>query len=268
MKAEVDSRLALERALRRALQDDEFELYLQPQYDGHHNMVSCEALLRWPQPDGGFISPNEFIPIAEETGLIVPLGEWVLRRAGQLVCALELAGYQLSLCVNVSPRQFSEANFVERVRTILWETGADAGRIVLEITEGVVVADFDDVRKKMHALRQMGIILSIDDFGTGHSSLAYLKLLPLHELKIDRAFVHSLPDDDNDVAIVEAVLSVARHLQLEVVAEGVETSAQLEFLRQRGCHRFQGYLLAKPAAPQQHFPELATPSLPASNAAE
>ncbi len=256
MKAEVDSRLALERALRRALQDDEFELYLQPQYDSDHRMVSCEALLRWPQPDGSFISPNEFIPIAEDTGLIVPLGEWVLRRAGQLVCALELAGYQISLCVNVSPRQFSESNFVERVRTILWETGADSGRIVLEITEGVVVADFNDVRTKMHALRQMGITLSIDDFGTGHSSLAYLKLLPLHELKIDRAFVYSLPDDANDVAIVEAVLSVARHLQLEVVAEGVETTAQLEFLKARGCHRFQGYLLARPAPPQQHFPEL------------
>ena len=258
MKAEVDSRLALERALRRALHDNEFELYLQPQYDSERKMVSCEALLRWPQPDGGFISPAEFIPIAEETGLIVPLGEWVLRRAGELVSALQLAGHAISLCVNVSPRQFSEANFVDRVRTILWEVGADTGHIVLEITEGVVVADFDDVRTKMHALRQMGITLSIDDFGTGHSSLAYLKLLPLHELKIDRAFVQSLPDDANDVAIVEAVLSVARHLQLEVVAEGVETAAQLEFLKARGCHRFQGYLLARPAPPQQHFPELNT----------
>ncbi|MFT3929665.1 MAG: EAL domain-containing protein [Spongiibacteraceae bacterium] len=257
MKAEVDSRLALERALRRALHDDEFELYLQPQYDSARKLMSCEALLRWPQPDGSFISPVEFIPVAEDTGLIVPLGEWVLRRAGQLVSSLELAGYQLTICVNVSPRQFSEPNFVERVRTILWEAGADSGRIVLEITEGVVVADFDDVRVKMHALRQMGITLSIDDFGTGHSSLAYLKLLPLHELKIDRAFVHSLPDDANDVAIVEAVLSVARHLQLEVVAEGVETAEQFEFLKQRGCHRFQGYLLAKPAPPESLFPELA-----------
>ncbi len=258
MKAEVDSRLALERALRRALQDNEFELYLQPQYDGERKMVSCEALLRWPQADGGFVSPAEFIPLAEETGLIVPLGEWVLRRAGLLVSSLELVGLTLSICVNVSPRQFSEANFVERVRTILWEAGADAGRIVLEITEGVVVADFDDVRTKMHALREMGITLSIDDFGTGHSSLAYLKLLPLHELKIDRAFVDSLPDDANDVAIVEAVLSVARHLQLEVVAEGVETVEQFEFLKARDCHRFQGYLLAKPAPPQQIFPALET----------
>ncbi|HET8711451.1 MAG TPA: EAL domain-containing protein [Spongiibacteraceae bacterium] len=256
MKDEVDSRLALERALRRALHADEFELYLQPQYDGERNMVSCEALLRWPQVDGGFVSPNEFIPVAEETGLIVPLGEWVLRRAGKLARELELAGYTISICVNVSPRQFSEANFVERVRTILWETGTDAGRIVLEITEGVVVADFDDVRTKMLALRRMGVRLSIDDFGTGHSSLAYLKLLPLHELKIDRAFVHSLPDDANDVAIVEAVLSVARHLQLEVVAEGVESAAQFEFLKQRGCHRFQGYLLARPAPAHQHFPAL------------
>ncbi len=257
MKAEVDSRLALERALRRALHSDEFELYLQPQYDAARSMVSCEALLRWPQPDGSFISPNEFIPIAEETGLIVPLGEWVLHRAGNLVHALELAGHRVSICVNVSPRQFNEANFVERVRSILWETGADAGRVVLEITEGVVVADFDDVRTKMLELRRMGIRLSIDDFGTGHSSLAYLKLLPLHELKVDRAFVHSLPDDDNDVAIVEAVLSVARHLQLEVVAEGVETVEQFEFLKQRGCQRFQGYLLARPAPPQHHFPALA-----------
>jgi EAL domain-containing protein (putative c-di-GMP-specific phosphodiesterase class I) len=238
------------------LHDEEFELYLQPQYDAERNMVSCEALLRWPQPDGKFISPDEFIPIAEETGLIVPLGEWVLRRAGQLVRKLELAGQPISIAVNVSPRQFNEANFVDRVRTILWEAGADAGHIVLEITEGVVVADFDDVRTKMLALRRLGIRLSIDDFGTGHSSLAYLKLLPLHELKIDRAFVMALPDDTNDVAIVQAVLSVAHHLQLEVVAEGVETDAQFEFLKQRGCQRFQGYLLARPAPPQQHFPEL------------
>lgn len=264
MKAEVDSRLALERALRRAIHSDGFDLYLQPQFDSDRHMVSCEALLRWPQADGSFISPNEFIPVAEETGLIVALGEWVLRRAGKLVRELELAGHAISLCINVSPRQFSEANFVERVRTILWEAGADAGRIVLEITEGVVVADFDDVRTKMLALRRMGIRLSIDDFGTGHSSLAYLKLLPLHELKIDRAFVHSLPDDANDVAIVEAVLSVARHLQLEVVAEGVETDAQLEFLRQRGCQRFQGYLLARPASPSQHFPKLASALPPAA----
>jgi diguanylate cyclase (GGDEF)-like protein/PAS domain S-box-containing protein len=256
MKVEADSRLALERALRRALYEEEFELFLQPQYDAAHTMVGCEALLRWPQSDGTFIPPNEFIPIAEETGLIVPLGEWVLRRAGKLVQALELAGHTIVIAVNVSPRQFSETNFVERVRTILWETGADPGRIMLEITEGIVVADFDDVRAKMLVLRRLGIRLSIDDFGTGHSSLAYLKLLPLHELKIDRAFISYLPDDNNDAAIVEAILSVAHHLQLEVVAEGVETAAQLEFLKQRGCQRFQGFYLARPAAPLTHFPDI------------
>lgn len=256
MKAEADSRMALERALRRALYEEEFELFLQPQYDAAHTIVGCEALLRWPQSDGTFIPPNEFIPIAEETGLIVQLGEWVLHRAGKLVRALELAGHTIVIAVNVSPRQFNEANFVERVRTILWEVGADPGRIMLEITEGIVVADFDDVRAKMLALRRLGIRLSIDDFGTGHSSLAYLKLLPLHELKIDRAFISYLPDDDNDAAIVEAILSVAHHLQLEVVAEGVETAAQLEFLKQRGCQRFQGFYLARPAAPLVHFPDI------------
>jgi EAL domain-containing protein (putative c-di-GMP-specific phosphodiesterase class I) len=195
----------------------------------------------------------EFIPLAEQTGLIVPLGEWVLREVAQIIRQCELLGYDLTISVNVSPRQFQEADFVERVRDILWEAGADAGRLIIEITEGIVMTDFDDARKKMVALKKLGVRLSIDDFGTGHSSLAYLKRLPLHELKIDREFVNDLPHDANDVALVEAILAVTRHLQLEVVAEGVETSEQFAFLAQRNCQRFQGFYLARPQPVSDYF---------------
>ena len=256
MQVEADLRLALERDLRNALLRDQFQLFLQPQSNAAGTIVGFEALLRWPHPEHGFIAPATFIPIAEETGLIVELGEWVIKTAAQFIRGIELAGQDLSIAVNVSPRQFREANFVERVRTLLWEAGADAGRLILEITEGTVVTDFAATSAKMNQLKLLGIRLSIDDFGTGHSSLSYLKRLPIHELKIDRSFVMDLPDDANDAALVDAILSVAHHLQLNVVAEGVETPAQLAFLRERGCAHFQGYHIGHPLPAIHYLPFL------------
>ena len=258
MQVEADLRLALERDLRIALQREQFQLFLQPQSDASGATIGFEALLRWPHPEHGFIPPVTFIPIAEETGLIVPLGEWVIKTAAQFIRAIELAGEDLTIAINVSPRQFREPNFVERVRTLLWEAGADAGRLILEITEGIVVTDFDATSAKMNELKRLGMRLSIDDFGTGHSSLSYLKRLPIHELKIDRSFVMDLPDDANDAALVDAILSVAHHLQLNVVAEGVETAAQLAFLRERGCAHFQGYYIGHPLPAIHYLPFLQT----------
>ena len=253
MHAAAEQRIALERDFRETLQRDGFEVFLQPQYDAERHIIGSEALLRWRRANNQFVSPLEFIPLAEQTGLIVPLGEWVLREVAQIIRQCELHGYDLTISVNVSPRQFQEPNFVERVRDILWEAGADAGRLIVEITEGIVMSDFDDARKKMFALKKLGVRLSIDDFGTGHSSLAYLKRLPLHELKIDREFIKDLPHDANDVALVEAILAVTRHLQLEVVAEGVETIEQFAFLAQRQCQRFQGFYLARPQPVADYF---------------
>lgn len=256
MQVAADSRLALERDLRIALQREQFQLFLQPQTDRAGATVGFEALLRWPHPERGMISPVTFIPVAEETGLIVPLGEWVLRMAARYIHRMGHAGVDLSIAVNVSPRQFREQNFVDRVRTVLWEEGADAGRLILEITEGTVVTDFAATSAKMEELKRLGIRLSVDDFGTGHSSLSYLKRLPIHELKIDRSFVTDLPDDTNDAALVDAILSVAHHLQLNVVAEGVETAAQLQFLQQHGCSHFQGYHIGLPQAAEHYLPFL------------
>jgi EAL domain-containing protein (putative c-di-GMP-specific phosphodiesterase class I) len=215
-----------------------------------------EVLLRWSHPERGVISPATFIPIAEESGLIVEIGAWVLREAAQLACRISRHRPGVSISVNVSPRQFRERDFVERVRTIVAEAGVDPRLLVLEITEGIIISDFADTVQKMAMLEAMGLRLSIDDFGTGYSSLSYLKQLPVHELKIDRSFVDGLPGDADDVALVETILSTARHFGLDVVAEGVETEAQFEFLRQRACRLYQGYHFGRPDEPARYFPFL------------
>ncbi len=246
MQDSVRARLALEQDLHRAIADKELLLYLQPQVDAHGHLVGAEALLRWQHPSRGLISPLAFIPVAEESGQIIVLGHWVLAEAARLLKQCDDTGRPLRLAVNVSPRQFRQTGFVTQVRDILQEAGADPTHLVLEVTESLVIEDIHDTIAKMEELNKLGIHFSIDDFGTGYSSLAYLKRMPLHELKIDRTFVQDAPHDPNDAALVDTILSVAHHLNLAVVAEGVETEAQFNFLKDRQCGGFQGYLFDRP----------------------
>jgi len=195
------------------------------------------------------VPPGHFIPLAEESGLIVPLGEWVLAQACSLLPRCRTPNHDGSgfrIAVNVSPRQFRQTGFVQRVREILQETGADPRQLTLEVTEGLLIDDIHETIARMTELQSIGVEFAIDDFGTGYSSLAYLKRLPVRELKIDRAFVQDAPRDPDDAMLVEAMLSVARHLSLTVVAEGVETEAQAAFLKARGCDLYQGYLYGHP----------------------
>lgn len=256
MQEAVQARFALEYDLRQALTRGEMRLFLQPQVNSQGRWMGAEALVRWERPGHGLVSPVVFIPVAEESDIIVPLGRWVLEEACRLLRQLVAIGYPLRLAVNVSPRQFRQADFTACVHEVLEHSGADPRLLVLEVTEGLVIENIHDTVAKMIELNRLGIQFSIDDFGTGYSSLAYLKRLPLHELKIDRTFVQDAPTDPNDAALVEAILAVARHLKLSVVAEGVETETQLDFLRRRGCNLFQGYYFDRPL-PWPQFEEKA-----------
>ncbi len=259
MQAAVTQRYVMEQALRAALQGEGLALHLQSQVDARGQVLGAEALLRWRHPEQGLIPPARFIPLAEETGLIVPLGDWVLRESCRLIARLDQAGYSLRISVNVSPRQFREPDFVQRVRQILNETGADPTHLILELTENLLIDQPHEAAAHMTELATLGLRFAIDDFGTGYSSLAYLKRLPLSEIKIDKGFVQDVPHDPNDVALVETMLSMARHLQLEVVAEGVEKAEQLDFLVERGCARFQGYLWQHPQPAQAWLDALPPP---------
>jgi diguanylate cyclase (GGDEF)-like protein/PAS domain S-box-containing protein len=246
MHAEVQERLALEVDLKRAIADGQLAMHMQTQVDAAGQACGAELLIRWQHPVRGFVSPTQFIPLAESTGLILELGHWVLVQGCRMLLTLLQAGHDISLSINISPRQLREADFVERVRRLLHETGAPAGKLIFEVTEGQLVEDMDKMLTRMHALAALGIRFSIDDFGTGYSSLAYLNRMPLYELKIDRSFVQGLPDDAHARGIVQTVLSMARNLSLHVVAEGVETQAQADYLTQSGCPSLQGYLYARP----------------------
>ncbi|NEX19491.1 EAL domain-containing protein [Thiorhodococcus mannitoliphagus] len=246
MQVAVEARFDLEGELRHAVDREQLRLFLQPQVDAAGHIVGAEALLRWQHPSKGLISPAVFIPLAEETGLIVPVGQWVLNQACQILAGIAGRGQSLRISVNVSPRQFRQADFVASVREVLARTGVAPACLVLEITEGLVIEDLQHTIDKMHELKACGVRLSLDDFGTGYSSLTYLKRMPIDELKIDRSFVRDAPVNDNDAALVEVMLSVSRHFHLEVVAEGVETLDQLNFLKAHGCRCFQGYLLGRP----------------------
>ncbi|MDO9225527.1 MAG: EAL domain-containing protein [Pseudomonadota bacterium] len=249
MQAAAESRLQLQNDLRHALNADELKLHYQPQIDSLGRLRGVEALLRWNHGKRGMISPAEFIPIAEETGLILAIGHWVLQQACRQIVAWQQAGVNLgSVAVNVSARQFHQADFVARVERILAETGADPRLLELELTESVLIGNLTEAVDKMQVLRRRGVRFSIDDFGTGYSSLAYLKQLPLDRLKIDQSFVRELTLDSRDAAIIRAVLSIAGHLGFEVVAEGVETEAQRLALLEMGCTLFQGYHLGRPMA--------------------
>ncbi|MBB1073265.1 EAL domain-containing protein [Rhodoferax sp. 4810] len=250
MQHSVTQRYALEQELREAVAQQAFELHLQSQVDASGQITGAEALVRWRHPTRGLVAPATFIPLAEESRLILPLGEWVLQQACAVIARLDDAGHSLHIAVNVSPVQFAQPNFVVRTRDILSATGADPTHLTLEITEGLLVEHMTETMGRMAELADLGIRFSIDDFGTGYSSLSYLKRLPLYELKIDKSFVQDVPDDPNDVALVETILAMSQHLHLHVVAEGVETAAQFEFLKSRGCTRFQGYHFHRPQAHQ------------------
>nr|WP_229224105.1 bifunctional diguanylate cyclase/phosphodiesterase [Duganella sp. SG902] len=246
MQAEVERRLTLERELAAALGAGQLRLHVQAQVDRDGRAVGGELLMRWPRADGAMVPPNVFIPVAEESGLIVELGVWALRQACAAVLQLQAAGLEMPLSVNVSPTQFRQADFVEQVRRVLAESGAPARLLVLEVTEGLLIDKMDDTIARMRQLTGLGLRFSIDDFGTGYSSLAYLKKMPLYELKIDRSFVMDTPDDASSQALVQSILAMAGHLGLRVVAEGVETQAQADFLIAHGCDCMQGYLYARP----------------------
>jgi diguanylate cyclase (GGDEF)-like protein/PAS domain S-box-containing protein len=254
MQALVDERAKLEAGLRRALAEDEFVLYYQCQVDGSGRLIGAEALLRWKPPGQAMISPADFIPVAEDSGLIVPISAWVLESACSLLAAWagNPATENLQLSVNISARQFHEPDFVECVKSALQRSGAPPNRIMLELTETLLLKNVDKAILTMETLKEFGVGFSIDDFGIGYSSLAYLKRLPLDQIKIDRSFVRDIADDPDDRAIVQAIISLGHSLGLQVIAEGVETEAQREFLAAHYCQAYQGYLFGKPV-PMEEF---------------
>ena len=237
MQSAADNRLRLEKQVRNAIAQQQFEMHFQPQVDQLGEPVSLEALVRWRHPERGTVMPGEFIPVAEETGLILELGSWILRE----VCAFSRDARTGYVAVNISPVQFRQPDFVSHFERVLAETGAAPHGLMIEITEGIVIENIDETIRKMQQLKTMGVRIAIDDFGTGYSSLAYLRQLPLDQLKINDKFVRDINTDPSGTIIVETIISMARHLGLDVVAEGVETAEQARFLHQRGCHRLQGY---------------------------
>jgi len=253
MQAAASARAALEIDLRHALLHQEFTLHYQPVVDETSAITGVEALLRWHHPTRGLVPPAEFIPVAEQAGLIIPLGQWVLAAAcAQLVAWNNHAvTRRLTMAVNVSARQFRHPEFTAQLLELLRLSGANPYRLKLELTESMLLSDFDDVIVKMGELRSIGVNFALDDFGTGYSSLSYLKRLPLDQLKIDQSFVRDVLTDPNDAAIARTILSLARSLDLSVVAEGVETAGQRDFLLQCGCKAFQGYFFGRPVPVEQ-----------------
>ena len=257
MNARAFEHLTLENSLRKALERGELQLYYQPQVDLETGKVSgMEALLRWQHPDFGMVSPAQFIPLAEETGLIVPIGEWVLREACRQNKAWQDAGLgRMRVSVNLSARQFRQQDIVEMTAAVLKETGLTADCLELELTESYIMQNPEAAISTLKQLEQMGVFLSIDDFGTGYSSLSYLRRFPIDCLKIDRSFVQDVPGSADAVAIVSAIVAMAYSLMLEVVAEGVETDEQLAFLKRLQCNRMQGFLFSRPI-PADEFEKL------------
>ena len=248
MQAALNEKAALEAGLRQALASGGFALHYQPLIDQAQTVTGVEALLRWDMPGRGLVPPARFIPIAEESNLILQIGQWVLEQGcAQLVAWSRTPGMEhLVLGINVSARQFRQPDFVQGVRSVLEASGADPARLKLELTESMVLDDIDDTVAKMEALRKIGVRFAIDDFGTGYASLTYLKRLPVDQLKIDQSFISGMDSDPSDAAIVRTIISMSRTLQMEVVAEGVEKDAQHAFLKENRCNLFQGYLFGKP----------------------
>jgi diguanylate cyclase (GGDEF)-like protein/PAS domain S-box-containing protein len=247
LQAAVNARVSLEGELRKAIRDKQFALWFQPQVE-RGRLSGAEVLIRWHHPERGLLYPGEFIPLAEETGLILPLGQWVLEEACAQNAVWAKSDYaaNLKIAVNISPRQFRQPDFVEQVLRVLQSTGANPENLKLELTEGMLVDNIDDVVAKMTRLKMHGLRFSLDDFGTGYSSLSYLNRLPLEQLKIDRSFVRDILVDATSGAIAQAIVSLSRAMGLSVIAEGVETEEQRLFLQRLGCFGFQGYLSARP----------------------
>lgn len=248
MQAALEARVSLEQEMRLAVPQQELVLYYQPQVDRRGTVIGYEALIRWNHPVFGLMNPSDFLALAEANRLIVDFGYWVIEEAARTVAAWaddpKTRAYRIS--VNISAVQFSEADFVDRVRDILKATGASPGKLRIEMTESIFLEDFDRVIGMMHQLKAQGLTLSLDDFGTGYSTMAYLRQLPIDELKIPQTFVQEAQRSAVDEGIIRAVISFAETLGLDVVAEGVETEAQWDFLKQLGCNCFQGYLFGKP----------------------
>lgn len=252
MEGKALKRLALESAMRRALENNEFILHYQPQVDlVSGKTVAVEALIRWPRPDLGVVGPSDFIPVAEESGLIIPIGEWVLRTACRQAKEWMDAGTPLRVAINLSGRQFADERLVANVLAITGEVGLPPSMLELEITESMLMESKDASVDKLEELKSAGFMLSVDDFGTGYSSMSYLKRFPIHALKIDRSFIQELPGNQDDAAITRAIISMANSLGLAIVAEGVETTEQRQFLRDNGCKVSQGFFFGKAVPPDQ-----------------
>jgi|GEM_PF-4557306 len=251
MQEEADRRLAMEREIRQALFTGQFKLNYQPQINQHGEIIGVEALVRWHHPQKGVISPIEFISVAEESGLIIPMGVEILNNACAFIKILEqykLPSSFKSVSVNISPKQFSQPDFVDIVKEKIAENKIHPSRLMLEITEGLLLQNIDEIVEKMEQLKELSVHFSIDDFGTGYSSMLYLQRLPLDELKIDQSFIHDVSHNHRNAAIVETIISMAKNLNLSLVAEGVEEQEQQQFLAQKGCDCYQGYFYEKPVS--------------------
>lgn len=269
MQQEVEQRLRIQTELRHALAHDELELHYQPQVNAVTGVTGVEALIRWNHPERGMIFPGDFIEIAEESGLIIPMGEWVLKSGLTQFKKWQAEGVALdTLAVNVSPKQFHQEDFVEYVKGLLKEMKMSGDLLELELTENILLDQTAETVSKIEALKEVGVIFSIDDFGTGYSSMAYLKKLPLDRLKIDRSFVSDITQNINDAHIVKTIIGMSHNLGLALIAEGVETKEELDFLLENGCDNYQGYYFSRPIPADKvaAFCEAHQPVLAASNA--
>jgi EAL domain-containing protein (putative c-di-GMP-specific phosphodiesterase class I) len=255
MNARALECLTMENDLRRALDNDELLLYYQPQVDIiHGRVIGVEALIRWQHPEKGMVSPAEFIPIAEKNGLINPIGAWVIKTAcNQLRKWQDQGVTDISMSVNIASQQFQQEQFIQIISDAVHSAGISTSDLILEITESTLMQETDTTSKKLHEVTAMGVQLSIDDFGTGYSSLSYLKRFPIQAIKIDYSFVKEIISNPDDAAIVEAIISMAGSLKLDVVAEGVETEEQLKFLRDQGCKLVQGFLFSRPLSAEDMY---------------
>jgi predicted signal transduction protein with EAL and GGDEF domain len=253
MQESINARSSLEAELHKAIKKQEFHLYYQVQVDSAGRPFGAEALIRWIHPERGLVPPVQFIPLAEESGLILPIGQWVLETACEQIKVWQRheATRNLVLSINVSARQFHQTNFVTEVQVAMQRHDINPQLLKLELTESMLLEKVEETIATMNALKAIGVRISLDDFGTGYSSLQYLKRLPLTQLKIDQSFVREVVLDESDKAIVRTIIALAHGLKLNVIAEGVETDAQRQFLDSAGCHHYQGYLFGKPVSIEQ-----------------